>query len=270
MTADSRELARQYKEQRAAMQQKVSQMPLMNVRPKDEWDRIEEARQDPKEAQDKMAKHMQDLARSFREEKAAMAQRVAGNPKRMTFWTKQEWNKIEDLRQDPDEARERAETLTRSRMQAWQKEKAAMMERVDGNPAMSFWTPQERADIEEARQDPDEALERMTRHMRGLGSSWKEWRGSMTARVQQSPRMTFWTKEAWDKIEDVRQDPEEARERTAKEMRELARTYQKEKREIQSRVAALPKKTFMLPEERARRRRVEELRNMRSGSASAR
>merc|ERR1712137_266561 len=117
----------------------------------------------------------------------------------------------EEARQDPDEARAKTAKEVRRRARAWQEQRTAMMERVDAIPAMTFWTPEERAQIEEARQDPDEALDNMKQHMRRVSQTFRAQKGAMTERVQQTPNMTRWTLEERAQIEELRQDPDEAR-----------------------------------------------------------
>merc|ERR1712048_238350 len=139
------------------------------------------------------------------------------------------------------------------RAQSWKEEKASMVEKVNMLPAMSFWTKEEREQIEALRQDPQEAREKMTQYMRIRAENHKVEKAAMRERVQASPRKTFWTKEQRDQIEELRQDPDEAREKMTKHMKELSRTYKEQKNAISERVRALPRKTFLTPEQRDHR-----------------
>merc|ERR1711920_742927 len=148
----------------------------------------------------------------------------------------------------------------RDRGQNWKKEKTAIMERVSAIPAMSFRTKDEIDRIEELRQDPDEARERMTQYLKELARIDKEEKAIMKERVRASPRKTFWTKEQINQIEELRQDPVEAKEKMTKHMQELARSYKEKMNDMAEKMRTLPKKTFRTRDERDQRENVEELR----------
>merc|ERR1719401_1841725 len=78
----------------------------MSVWTQEERDRIEERRRDPDEALTHMTKHMKELARSFKDQKTSMAERVAKVPS-INVRPKEELASIEERRQDPEEARQR-------------------------------------------------------------------------------------------------------------------------------------------------------------------
>merc|ERR1719195_2325869 len=82
--------------------------------------------------------------------------------------TKEELNRIEELRQDSNEARVKMEGHMREKAQIAKEEKAAIKEKVKAMPRRTFRSKEERDRIEELRQDPDEAREKMTKHMRDL------------------------------------------------------------------------------------------------------
>merc|ERR1712187_334918 len=88
----------------------------------------------------------------------------------------------------------------------------------------------------------------------------KEHKDRMMERVLASPRKTFWTKEQMDQIEELRQDPDEAREKMTKHMKELARTYKEKMNEMAEKIRELPKKTFRPAAEHGQRQVVEDLR----------
>lgn len=259
MVKHMRELGRSYKEQTTAMTKKVSAKAAMNVRTKEELDRWEELRQDSHEAKAKMEKHMREKAQIAKEEKAAIKEKVNAMPKN-TFRSKEERDRIEELRQDPDEALEKMTKHMHDRTQNWKREKTAITDRVNAIPAMSFRTKDNLDQIEELRQDPDEAREKMTQHMKELARIDKEEKAMMKERLRASPRKTFWTKEQINQIEELRQDPVEAKEKMTKHMQELARSYKDKMNNMAEKMRALPKKTFRTPEERGQRETVDELR----------
>merc|ERR550514_2117384 len=88
----------------------------------------------------------------------------------------------------------------------------AMDVRVMKQPDMSRWTKKEWDDFEEARQDPFEASEAMTKYLKKLADNYSEKKKAMDKRVKARPDMTRWTKSQWEQIEEARQDPEEALE----------------------------------------------------------
>merc|ERR1712060_312066 len=89
-------------------------------------------------------------------------------------------------------------------------------------------------------------------HMKSLAETWHYQKGDMTERVRARPPMTFWSKDERDRIEDARQDPDEAKQRMTAYMRDRAREYRDHKRDMTERVNCLPAKTFRRREERER------------------
>eukprot|EP00933_Yihiella_yeosuensis_P037493 TRINITY_DN31449_c0_g1_i1.p1 TRINITY_DN31449_c0_g1~~TRINITY_DN31449_c0_g1_i1.p1 ORF type:complete len:370 (+),score=94.96 TRINITY_DN31449_c0_g1_i1:53-1162(+) len=243
MVKHMKHLSQTFREEKSAMSARVYSKPPMNVRPRSEWEAIEEARQDPEEATAKMKAHMQELRTTFREQKGAMTARLSQRP-RSTFWTKEQREKIEDLRQDPDEAHEKMTQHMQMLSRTFREEKASMMDRVNQLPAMTFRSKEERDAIEELRQDPDEAREKMTNYMKELGRITREQKADVMERVNKSPRKTFWTPEERDRIEEARRDPEEAKAKAEQDMRELSEKYREQKREIEDRVKAIPRRRF--------------------------
>lgn len=234
-----------------AITERVKALPKMNFRPKEERDQIEEARHDPDEAREDMTKHMKERALIFKQNKADMMERVKAIPK-MSIRPKEERERIEELRHDPDEALEDFTKHMKKLKDSWKEEKAVMSERVKAIPKMSFRPRQERDQIEELRQDPDEAREKMTRHMRNLAQSYRDSKEQIDARVQAQPKKTFRTKEERDRMEELRQDPEEAREKAIQDMKERARSYRAEMGAMTERVKSMPRKTFRSKVERER------------------
>merc|ERR1712061_485769 len=203
--------------------------------------------------------HMRERAQIAKDEKAAIKEKVNAMPKR-TFWSKEERDQIEELRQDPDEALEKMTKHMHERAHNWKKEKAAITERVNAIPAMSFRTKDEINQIEELRQDPDEEREKKTQQMKDLAQMDRAEKAMMKERVRASPRKTFWTKQQMAQIEELRQDPIEAKEKMTKHMQELARSYKEKMNDMAEKMRTLPKKTFRTRDERDQRENVEELR----------
>jgi len=259
MTNHMRDLGKSYSEQKSAMVARVSAKPAMNVRPKEELNRIEDLRQDSNEAKEKMAKHMRERALVAREEKARMKERVDASPKK-TYWSKEKRDQIEELRQDPDEALAKMTKHMHDRAHSWKVERSEIEERVKTLPAISFRTKEDVEQIEELRQDPDEARAKMTHYMNEQARIDREEKAMMKERVRAQPRKTFWTKEQMQEIEERRQDPDEAREKMRSHMKELARSYKEKVSDMAEKMRTLPRKTFRTPEERDQRGFVESLR----------
>jgi len=57
--------------------------------------------------------------------------------------------------------------------------------------SFSLLTREERARIEEARQDPDEAREKMVKVMKGLVKSWRDEKNALTERTQAKPGLNL-------------------------------------------------------------------------------
>merc|ERR1712226_1201345 len=98
-----KELSRTYRDEKGAMTERIANKRHINMRPRDEWDRIEEARQDPQEAKAKMASHMNKMALAYREQKTQMEERLKMNPK-MSFRSAERNEVLEEARRDPKEA----------------------------------------------------------------------------------------------------------------------------------------------------------------------
>jgi len=232
----------QLKELGAAMDEKIKNAMKhgsMSVWKKEERDRIEEARQDPDEAREKMVQHMNDKARSFKVAKGAMTERVKAMPA-MNVRPREEWQRIEDARQDPDEAKEKMTTHMKQLTSDFQKQKAEMNARVKASPRTTFWTKESRDRIEELRQDPDEALEKMTKHMEDLEKKSAQDKRGMMDRVYAAPPMNMRSKQEQDMIEEARQDPHEAKAKMESHMKTLRDDYKQQKADMTERVRALP------------------------------
>jgi hypothetical protein len=263
MTAHMKEVSKQYYSDRTAMFERVRNLPALNVRAKEEAKRIDEVRQDPEKAKAKMKSFMKERSQTFKDERAAMTERVHHAPPQ-SFWSKEQWAKIEELRSDEEESNIKMRTKIKQLAQTWHEESTSMAERVNNKPSMSFWTASELEDIEERRRDPNEAREKMSKHLRELERTSREERNAMFERLEHTPRKTFWTAEEKHNIEELRRDPKEAKENAEKDMRELARRYREMKSAMTERVQALPATTFLTPEARAQRKYVEELRQKQS------
>jgi len=107
------------------------------IRTAEEKNRIEEVRQDPDEARDKMRKHMLHLHHTYKTTKQEMQDRVQAKPP-MNIRPKEEWDFIEEQRQDPQEAQQRAQENMSEQKEAFKAARRAMNERVKANPKVNF------------------------------------------------------------------------------------------------------------------------------------
>jgi len=223
---------------------------------KEERDKIEERRRDPDEAREKMTEHMKDLSKSYRKEKEAMTARVWTKPS-MNVRSKADWARIEESRQDPEEAMAKMDQHMQDLAKSFDAEKKEMTARIQASPRTTFWSKEKLAKIEDARRDPEEAGERMENHLHSLKKAWDEELGAMTARVKSSTASSFWSHAQWREIEEARSDPQEAKEKMTQHMKELERTAKQKKQDMMERVSRSPRKTFWTPEEK---RVIEEMR----------
>merc|ERR1719359_2601056 len=122
-----------------------------------------------------------------------------------------------------------------------------MTERVWSRPNECQWTREEWNEIEQRRQDPEEAKQMSKLHMKNLAQSYKEEQEGLSARVKSKAPLNIRPKEERDRIEEARRDPEEAKERAKAHMKELQQSYQERKREIHERVHQNPLVTFHSP-----------------------
>lgn len=243
MTKHVREQARSYKDQKSEMMDKVNSKPPMNIRPKAEREEIEIARQDPEEAKQRMTAHMAQRKETFMTDRKAMSARVKAAPP-VSFRPKSERDRIEELRQDPDEARAKMQKHIQHVAKTYRAEKSEMNDRVWSKPPMNIRDKDEIAMIEEARQDPEEAKQKMKEHMKLLAATDKARTDDITVRVRARPPMNIRPKEERARIEEARQDPDEARQKMMAHMRELSHSYKENKRQIHERVHAIPPQTF--------------------------
>merc|ERR1719478_1165561 len=99
------------------------------------------------------------------------------------------------------------------------------MDKVNSKPPMNIRPIAEREEIELARQDPEEAKQRIPAHMAQRKETFMTERKAMSARVKVAPPVSFRSKSERDRIEELRQDPDEARAKMQKHMQHLAKTY---------------------------------------------
>jgi len=246
-----RRVQRDYVAECADRTERVATMPYKTIRSKEERDAWEEARQDIHEAQAQAANVMRARSEDYRKERLAMKERVDAMPK-STYWSKADREKIEDLRQDPDEALARMKGHMKALALTSRDERAAMHQRVAEQASTSFRAKHELEAWEEARQDLGEAQESAKKSARSRAEAYREERDSMLLRVGAQPQKTFRSRAERDAIEELRQDPDEARERMTAHMRGLARSYNDTKRSMAQRVHAIPAMSFRSKEERDR------------------
>lgn len=246
MKKHTQELSRTYKQQKNEMLDRVTAKPPMNIRPREEREAIEAARQDPKEAKERIESELKERKQVFLQQRRVMMDRVKAAPSEV-LRTKDEWQRIEDVRQDPQEAEEKMQKHMRNLAKTYKEEKAAMTERVWAQPAMNVRSKEEMQQIEEARQDPEEAKARMKEHLKNLAQTYKDHKDGMTERVKAKPIMNIRPKEERARIEEMRQDPNEAHQKMTAHLKELARTYKAQKRQIHENVHSMPPATFHTP-----------------------
>lgn len=240
------ELSTTYKQLKSDMLDRVTAKPSMNIRPREEREAIEAARQDPKEAKERIEAQLNERKQLFVEQRKAMMERVKAAPSEV-LRTKEEWQRIEDVRQDPKEAEEKMQKHVQGLAKVYKEEKSAMEERVWAKPAMNFRSKEEMQQIEESRQDPEEAKATMKDHLKNLAQTYKDHKDGMVKRVQAKPIMNIRPKEERQRIEEMRQDPDEARLKMTAHLQDLARSYKAQKRQIHQNVHAMPPATFHTP-----------------------
>lgn len=188
-----------FMEQRKAMKERVKATPPCTFRSKEHRDRLEELRQDPEEAAVAMQKHLKDLAKTYREEQAAMTDRVWSRPCECT-WTREENAEIQERRQDPEEANQKAKLHMQKLAQTYKEHQDSMAQRIGARPALNIRTKEERAAIEEARRDPNEAKEAARAHMKELARTYQEHKKVIHERVHSNPLVTFRSPRAQENV----------------------------------------------------------------------
>lgn len=240
-------LNRTYKQNKNDMMDRVVAKPPMNIRPKEEREAIEIARQDPKEAKERIEAQIKERKQLFMQQRKAMMDRVKAMPSEV-LRTKEDWQRIEELRLDPQEAEAKTQKHIKNLAKTYKEEQRSMTDRVWTKPAINFRSKEEIEQIETARQDPEEAKAKMKEHLRNLAQAHKEHKDGMNQRVKAKPIMNIRTKEERLRIEELRQDPDEAAQKMTAHMKELARTYKEQKRQIHENVHSMPPASFRTPQ----------------------
>mmetsp|Transcript_66577 Transcript_66577/g.186057 ORF Transcript_66577/g.186057 Transcript_66577/m.186057 type:complete len:403 (+) Transcript_66577:73-1281(+) len=253
------QLASTHREELAAMTARVSTRPDMSTRTREDLRALEAKRTDPEEAEAATKKRHREKVERHLEEHRAMSARVAALP-RTTFRNRARREEIEERRLDLGEAAEKHAQRVQERARWFEQEAEAMMSRVAATPHATFWTKEERAALEEVRQETEASIAMRKQRAQEFSAAHAQDLSAMRERVQATPRATFWTKEERQQIEELRGDPDELRARAEQQARERAEAYRQDKKEMAARVAAIPKSTFLDPEHHARRRHAEALR----------
>merc|ERR1719382_1554329 len=107
-----------------------------------------------------------------------MNERVKAMPA-MNVRSREEWARIEEQRQDPDEAKTKMRAQMKDLASDFRARKAAMEEKMGARNPVSFRTKEQTARIEEARQDPTEAKAAMAQHLRQLNRTFGEEQAAM-------------------------------------------------------------------------------------------
>lgn len=253
---DFQERRQTHREDHAAMTQRVGAAPVMNIRTKEEIDRIEEARLDPQEAWAKKTQEMKEVKQQYLENRAAMSARLAVMPK-ISRWTKAESERIEDARRDHEEGSHQRAQEMRDAEGARVEEVSGITVKASAAAGMSRRSKENRDYIEEVRQDPEEAQAAARRRAREVRPQLhQEQAAGIRERVKASPRKTFWTKEEQERIAQLRKDPEEAREVALQRMRAHALAYSDQK---QAWLQPSPRQFVMDPHIREQQRIAAEL-----------
>eukprot|EP00929_Paragymnodinium_shiwhaense_P106790 TRINITY_DN7249_c0_g1_i1.p1 TRINITY_DN7249_c0_g1~~TRINITY_DN7249_c0_g1_i1.p1 ORF type:complete len:382 (+),score=119.50 TRINITY_DN7249_c0_g1_i1:243-1388(+) len=208
-------------------------------------DRCQESRRNDSRMMKGHQKKLNDL-------KARMDGKIANALKHgsMSVWSKEERDKCEEARRDPNEAVQKMQSEARATARSYREEKSNREAKVKAMPAMNVRGKEELAAIEEKRQDPDEAAQNMKTHMKQLAADYRQQKEEMMQRVNVVPPMSLRTKEKLDAIEELRRDPKEAREKMEKEMQERQQLYKAEKQAIMERVRELPDESSWTQAER--------------------
>jgi hypothetical protein len=249
MTKDMRECLRSYKQRQHEMQSRVRARSPMNIRKKEEREKIEAERQDPQEAKDRIVAHLASRKAAFIQQRKEMSARIQENQEKnpCSMRHKDEQARIEEMRQDPEEARAAMQEHLKELARSFAKEKMAMTDRVGCRPCECQWSPDKWAVIEMERRDPKEAMQKAKAHMKALAESYKEEREQLSARLKDRAPLNIRTKDDIAHLEEARRDPQEASEKAKADMEELCRSYQDRKREIHQRVHQNPLVTFRSP-----------------------
>eukprot|EP00928_Gymnodinium_smaydae_P087893 TRINITY_DN7207_c1_g1_i1.p1 TRINITY_DN7207_c1_g1~~TRINITY_DN7207_c1_g1_i1.p1 ORF type:complete len:431 (+),score=120.69 TRINITY_DN7207_c1_g1_i1:60-1295(+) len=251
MTAHMKEVAKSYAEQKTAMMERVRGLPQLSVRQPDELERIEERRKARHEAigsarggeRPTAAAAESSAARDAGGEKRALSERGRERPQ-MSFWSEEAKVRIQECRHNIEEASSAAAAKIQERARQDNEQRQAMAARVRNEPSLNLRAPDERVALESRRQELAEAQERRRARMREVEKAWDEEKAAMCERVKSNPPRTFRSRTERDKIEQARQDPEEAHTKAKADMRDLARSYKQEKAAMQGRVSSIPPRTF--------------------------
>lgn len=172
---------------------------------------------------------------------------------------------MEEHRQDPDEAHQQMEQRLHEVVQNSKEEQNQMMERVWNTQPLNIRSKVEWESIEAARRDPKEASAHMTQHVQALSQKYKEQKAGIYERVRVQPQMSFRTPAERAKIEERRQDPEEAKAKMAQQLKDHEKDFKTKMTAINDRVDGLRARTFRPKEEVAL---VEERRRARQANLS--
>merc|ERR1719159_1590383 len=99
-----------------------------------------------------------------------------------SIWTQKERDRIEEARQDPEEAKAAMTKKLRDQARSYQAAKAAMTKKLGNMPSVNVRTKEDWSAIEETRTDPKEALDAMTKFMRRQEREFSESKRAMQQR----------------------------------------------------------------------------------------
>jgi len=143
-------LSRSYRDEKGAMTERVWAKPAINFRTPEEIAVIEEARQDPEEAKAKIQAHIRDLAAADKAHKDGIREKIRAKPP-INIRPREERDRIEELRTDPEEARIKKTAQMRQLARATKEEKRQMHEKVHCIPPYNFRVPAEQDRVHRKR-----------------------------------------------------------------------------------------------------------------------
>lgn len=132
-----------WKQEKKTMVDRQAAAPALSFRTKEELGQHKEQQQASITAKQTLAEDVAQRQRAFEKDLAAIVARTETSP-RKTFWTKEEKERIESARTDPEEATTRTANRSRELALEYRKQLKMIDERVRGIPNKTFRTASER------------------------------------------------------------------------------------------------------------------------------
>jgi len=200
-----------------------------------------------KEAQDKMAKEMHALERSFRQDSGAMTERVRSRPP-LNVRSKAE---MAGLFVHNAEAAKQLEQRIKELGSSYREERNAMTARLESSKrSTSRWSEEKQAQMAEIRADCLRLRQEQDAQQKSASEAWQVHKKAMLEKVKDLPSLSFRTPREKKELNQVRADPEETKERLLEEMRQRERTAREQKAAMLQKIQQTPRRTFWTPEEK--------------------